>query len=53
MVMSWIRAGLVAGFAVCAVLLLRGLFAEGAPHVRDVAFAGGLYTMAFALRVTL
>jgi hypothetical protein len=51
MVMSWIRAGLVAGFAICALLLLRGLLAEGAPHYSDVAFAGGLYTVTFALRV--
>ena len=52
MVMSWIRAGLVAGFAVLGFLLLRGLLAEGAPHFQDAAFAGGLYTVTFALRAS-
>ena len=50
MVMSWIRAGLLAGFALFGLLLLHSLIAEGAPHPSDVAFAGGLYTVAFALR---
>ena len=53
MVMSWIRAGLAAGFVLLGFLLLRSLFAEGVPQAREVAFAGGLYTVAFALRVSL
>ena len=52
MMLSWIRAGLVTGFALFGLLLLRGLLAEGAPHPSDVASAGGLYTLAFALRVS-
>ena len=53
MARSWIRAGLVAGFVALGFLLLRGLAAESAPHARDLVFAGGLYTVAFALRVSV
>jgi len=47
---SWFRAGVLAGFCALGFLLLLGLAAEGAPHAGAVAFAGGLYTVAFALR---
>ena len=50
---SWIRAGLVAGLAAFGVLLLRSVLAKRAPDVGGVIFAGGLYTVAFALRVSL
>ncbi len=52
MVMSWIRSGLMVGFAAFGLLLLHSLFAEGPAHLRDVVFAGGFYTVAFALRVS-
>jgi len=52
MVKSWIRAGLLAGFAAFGLLLLRGHFSESAPHLSRLAFAGGFYTLAFALRVS-
>ncbi len=49
---SWIRASVLAGFCALGYLLFRGLAAEGAPHAGAVALAGGLYTVAFALRVS-
>ena len=52
MVKSWFRLGVLAGYCALGFLLFRSLVAEGAPHAGAVVFAGGLYTVAFALRVS-
>jgi hypothetical protein len=50
---SWLRAGLsAAGFA-AVFLLLRAVLAEGSPHPHDLALAGGVYTLAFAARMSV
>ncbi len=50
---SWLVAGVSAAAIAFAYLLLSGLSADTWPHPPDFTTAGGLYTLAFAARLTV
>ena len=50
---SWLVAGLTATGYAAVFLALSAILAHGLPHGRDVVLAGGLYTLAFAARMSI